>query len=102
MTTQENNEHDSLADTGSVEEDDLGSLLHGVNLNSLVREFEMEAACVAAAAAEAVEGECNEGVGDVRGGVCEEEVSNLGGFLALAEECGDMTSNSRDGKSHDS
>jgi len=102
MTTQENNEHDSLADTGSVEEDDLGSLLHGVNLNSLVREFEMEAACVAAAAAEAVEGECNEGVGDVRGGVCEEEVSNLGGFLALADECGDMTSNSRDGKSHDS
>ena len=103
MGSQENTEHDSLADAGSVEEDDLGSLLHGVNLNSLVREFEMEAACVAAAAAaEAVEGDCDEVVGGVRDSVCEEEVSNLGGFLALAEECGDVTSNSGDGKNHDS
>ena len=96
--TQATQEHDSLVDTGSVEEDDLGSLLHGVNLNSLVREFEMEAACVAAAAAaaEAVGGDCDEVVGDVRDGVCDEEVSNLGGFLALAEDCEQVTSNSRD------
>jgi len=100
-TDQEINENDPLADAGSVEEDDLGSLLHGVNLNSLVREFEMEAACVAAAAAEAVEGECNEVAGDVRDTVCEEEVSNLGGFLALADECNDVTSDSRGDKNQD-
>merc|ERR1712223_750081 len=100
-TDQEINENDPLADAGSVEEDDLGSLLHGVNLNSLVREFEMEAACVAAAAAEAVEGECNEVAGDVRDTVCEEEASNLGGFLALEDECNDETSNSRGHKNQD-
>ena len=93
-------EHDSLVDAGSVEEDDLGSLLHGVNLNSLVREFEMEAACVAAAAAaaEAVEGNCDEVVGNVRGDVCDDEVSQLGGLLALAEDCAQVTSDSSDAK----
>ena len=98
---REISENDPLADAGSVEEDDLGSLLHGVNLNSLVREFEMEAACVAAAAAEAVEGECNEVVGDVRDTVCEEEVSNLGGFLELTDDCNEVTSNSRGDKNQE-
>jgi hypothetical protein len=101
--TQDTQENDSLVDTGSVEEDDLGSLLHGVNLNSLVREFEMEAACVAAAAAaaEAVGGDCGGVVGDVSDGVCDEEVSNLGGFLALAEDCEQVASNSRDVESNE-
>ena len=96
--SQQHQEHDSLVDAGSVEEDDLGSLLHGVNLNSLVREFEMEAACVAAAAAaaEAVEGNCDEVVGGVRGDVCDDEVSQLGGLLALADDCGQVTSNPSD------
>ena len=96
--SQDNQVNNTLVDTGSVEEDDLGSLLHGVNLNSLVREFEMEAACVAAAAAavEAVEGDCDEVVGDVRSNVCDDEVSNLGGFLALAEDCEQVNSNSSD------
>ena len=49
-----------------------------------------------------MEGECSEVVGDVRHGVCEEEVSNLGGFLGLADECGDVTSHSSDSKNQDS
>ena len=93
-TSQDGQEHDSLVDSGSVEEDDLGSLLHGVNLNSLVREFEMEAACVAAAAAEGVDEDCNEIVSGVGDNVSDSEVSNLGGFLALAGECDQAASNS--------
>jgi hypothetical protein len=86
-----------LADAGSVEEDDLGSLLHGVNLNSLVREFEMEAACVAAAAAaEASEGD--DIVGDDVDGtggqdVCDDDVAQLGGLLALADDCEGVSQN---------
>merc|ERR1712141_708439 len=91
--SQDTQEQDPLVDAGSVEEDDLGSLLHGVNLNSLVREFEMEAACVAAAA-EGVDEDCNEIVSGVGDNICDSEVSNLGGFLALAGECDQAASNS--------
>ena len=45
---------------------------------------------------EAVEGDCDEVVGDVRSNVCDDEVSNLGGFLALAEDCEQVNSNSSD------
>jgi len=51
----EQQENDSLVDAGSVEEDDLGSLLHDV---------------------------CDD-----------DEVSQLGGLLALADDCGQVTSN---------
>ena len=95
---EEQQENDvDLADAGSVEEDDLGSLLHGVNLNSLVREFEMEAACVAAAAAaEASEGD--DVVGDDVDGtgdqdVCDDDVAQLGGLLALADDCEGVSQN---------
>ena len=49
---------------------------------------------VAAAAAEGVDDDCNEIVSGVGDNVCDSEVSNLGGFLALAGECDQAASNS--------